>query len=76
MKRRSRAPENPGAPRATMTVEETARYLGVSRQSAYTLNSRGKLPTLRVGKRILVVRARLEAMLADGTLGIDDPWAT
>jgi excisionase family DNA binding protein len=66
--------QTPNEPRATMSVDETARYLGVSRQSAYTMNGRGKLPTLRLGKRIVVVRARLDEMLANGSLGVADPW--
>jgi excisionase family DNA binding protein len=64
-----------GVDRATMSIDETAVYLGISRQSAYAMTKRKELPTLRVGKRILVVRARLDAMLADGSLGRADPWA-
>lgn len=48
---------------ATMTVEEAAKYLGIGRRQAYEAINRGELPSLRLGRRILVPRARLEALL-------------
>jgi len=49
--------------RLTLTVEEAARLLGISRNSAYEAARRGELPAIRLGRRILVPRSRLEAML-------------
>jgi excisionase family DNA binding protein len=49
--------------RWTFTVEEAAKLLGVSRGSAYEAVRRGELPSIRVGKRILVPRAALERLV-------------
>ena len=43
----------------TLTVEETAELLGVSRGLAYEAARRGEIPTIRLGRRLLVPRARL-----------------
>jgi excisionase family DNA binding protein len=43
----------------TMTVEEAAELLGVSRGLAYEAARRGELPTIRLGRRLLVPTARL-----------------
>ena len=52
----------------TYTIDEAARLLGISRNSAYEAARRGELPAIRLGRRILVPRSRLEAMLEqDGT---------
>lgn len=56
----------PGAevrPRLTLSVEEAASLLGISRTLAYELVTRGDLPHLRLGRRILVSRRALEAMV-------------
>ncbi len=50
--------------RLTHTVEEAGRLLGVSRNSAYALARTGELPTIRLGKRLLVPKAALERLLA------------
>lgn len=42
-----------------MSVEEAARLLGISRGLAYESARRGQLPTIRIGRRLLVPRARL-----------------
>lgn len=49
--------------RITMTVEEVADALGVSRSSAYEAVRAGEIPSVRVGRRILVPRAALEELL-------------
>jgi excisionase family DNA binding protein len=46
-----------------LTVAETARRLGLSRQGAYQAVRRGDIPSLRIGKRILVPRTALEQLL-------------
>jgi excisionase family DNA binding protein len=50
--------------RQTMTVEEAARVLGISRSSAYEAVRRGELPTVRIGRRYVVPRVALERMLS------------
>lgn len=43
----------------TMSIEEAAQRLGVSRGLAYEAARRGELPTIRLGRRLLVPTARL-----------------
>jgi excisionase family DNA binding protein len=51
--------------RQTLTIEEAAALLGVSRGSAYLAAQRGTLPgAFTIGTRRLVSRAVLEAFLA------------
>jgi excisionase family DNA binding protein len=50
--------------RLTHTVEEAAKLLGLGRNSAYALARSGELPTIRLGKRLLVPKAALERLLA------------
>lgn len=49
--------------RPTLTVPETAALLGLSRNSAYEAAERGEIPTIRIGRRILVPTARLLDLL-------------
>jgi len=50
--------------RATLTVwPETAGILGLSKASAYEAARRGEIPTIRIGKRLLVPTAALRRML-------------
>ena len=48
---------------SVLTVEEAAAVLRISRQSAYAAARAGELPTVKIGRRLLVPRARLEALL-------------
>ncbi len=50
--------------RRTMTVEEAAHMLGISRSSAYECVRRGELRALRLGRRLVVPRDALEELLA------------
>ena len=47
-----------------MTVEEAGRRLGVGRCSAYALAKSGQMPTLRLGRRIVVPVVAFERWLA------------
>ena len=49
--------------RETLTVMETAAYLGLSRNSTYEAIRRNEIPHVHIGKRILVPRAALEQLL-------------
>ena len=51
------------ADRLTLTVEEAAELLGISRTLAYELVTRRELPSVRLGRRIVVPRRALEALL-------------
>ena len=48
----------------TLTVQEAAKALGISRNSAYSGVLRGDIPHVKVGKRILIPRKALEELLA------------
>lgn len=49
--------------RLTVTVEEAGKLLGISRNNAYVLATKGELPTIRLGKRLLVPKAAIEKLL-------------
>jgi excisionase family DNA binding protein len=49
--------------RATLTIPEAAKRLGIGRNSAYRAATNGELPTIRLGKRVLVPRVALEKLL-------------
>jgi excisionase family DNA binding protein len=49
--------------RLTYSVEEAAKLLGIGRNQAYEAARTGKLPSIRIGKRILVPRAALDRLL-------------
>lgn len=54
----------------TLTIDEAGEMLGISRRSAYRAAARGELPTLRLGRRLLVPTPRLLTLLG---LPIDEP---
>ena len=57
--------------RMTLSVEEAAGVLGISRALAYELVARGELPSLRLGRRIVVPHRALERFVD----GIEDTSA-
>ena len=57
----------------TVTVVEAAQLMGISRALAYAAVRRGEIPTIRIGRRLLVPRAQLLAMLeGSGRPGVED----
>ena len=52
--------------RATATVAETARRLGVSLNTTYEAVHSGQLPSIKIGGRYLVPRAALDRLLSEG----------
>ncbi len=50
-----------------MTVEEAAEALRISRTGAYEAVKRGEIPSIRIGRRVLVPRIALEKMLRGET---------
>jgi len=52
--------------RLTLTVEETAKLLGIGRQLAYERVKTGEIPSLKFGRRLLVPRKALERLLEQG----------
>lgn len=49
--------------RATISVEEAGRLLGIGRSAAYEAIRRGEIPHLRIGRRYRVPVPRLLALL-------------
>lgn len=68
IERRTSGETKSGKPveRLTLTVEQAAEALGISRAFAYEAVSRGEIPCIRIGRRVLVPRIALERML-EGT---------
>ena len=56
--------------RLTLTVEEAARLLGISRAFAYELIARDELPSLRFGRRVVVPRKALERLLESDSTAV------
>ena len=51
----------------TLTVEEVAKYLRVSRQTVYTLIRANKIPHFKVGNKVRVKRSDLETITNTST---------
>jgi excisionase family DNA binding protein len=49
--------------RRTISVEEAGKQLGISRNSAYEAASRGEIPTIKIGRRLLVPLVAFERLL-------------
>ncbi len=47
----------------TLSVEEAARLLGISRTLTYDLVRRAELPRLRLGRRVVIPRQALQDMI-------------
>jgi excisionase family DNA binding protein len=62
--------------RLTYTIEETARLLGIGRGTAYAAARAGDLPTVRLGRRLLVPRAALLELLGETPTNSDASAAT
>jgi excisionase family DNA binding protein len=59
--------ENSEPGRRTLTVPEAAKVLGIGRTAAYEAAHTGEIPTIRVGKRILVPVAALNRLLEEAS---------
>jgi excisionase family DNA binding protein len=49
--------------RATVSIVDAARRLGIGRNQAYAAAARGEIPVIKIGKRLLVPKAALDRML-------------
>ena len=49
--------------RVVYTVPEVARMLGISRNQGYELARTGRIPTIRLGKRLIVPKVAFERMM-------------
>ncbi|UXM93305.1 MULTISPECIES: helix-turn-helix domain-containing protein [Paenarthrobacter] len=51
-----------------MTVEQLATVLCIGRQQAYEAVSRGDIPAIRLGRRILISTQVIRNILAEGSI--------
>jgi excisionase family DNA binding protein len=49
----------------TVTTPQAAQLLGISRNLAYEAVRRGEIPTIRIGRRILVPIVAIERLLSE-----------
>lgn len=49
--------------RETLTVPEAAKILGIGRNSAYEAIRRGDIPSVRIGKRLVIPKCALYRLL-------------
>ena len=57
-------PTEPSTPSVTMTIKEAAAFLGLSLSATYEAAARGEIPTMKIGRRVLVKREQLVSMLS------------
>jgi excisionase family DNA binding protein len=50
----------------TYTVDEVAQKLGISRGAAYEAAKSGEIPAIRIGRRIVCPKRRIDALLEGG----------
>lgn len=58
--------------RLTLSVSEAAEMLGISRALAYTLVRSEHIPSLRLGRRIVVPRAALQHLVDHSAIDLRD----
>jgi len=59
--------------RLTITVPEAGRVLGIGRDAAYAAAERGEIPTLRLGRRLVVPVPKLLALLGADVPDMSEP---
>jgi len=50
--------------RLTLTIPQAGKLLGISRGLAYQLAREGKIPVIRLGKRLVVPKLALQKLLS------------
>jgi excisionase family DNA binding protein len=60
----------------TYTVEQTAQLLGIGRGLAYDGVRSGDIPSVRIGRRVLIPRHALLSLLNAKNIGGDAPVGT
>ena len=62
----------PSSDRLTYTVKEAASVVGIGRTAAYEAVRTGALPSIRIGRRILIPKAALDRWLSTPRPGQGD----
>ena len=57
-------PAEPSTSPVTMTIKEAAAFLGLSLSATYEAAARGEIPTMKIGRRVLVKREQLFSMVS------------
>jgi len=52
--------------RLTLSIESTAKILGIGRNLCYDKVKTGEIPVIKIGRRLLVPKAALEKLLEQG----------
>lgn len=60
--------DKPAVERVTLTVLEVAKALGINRNVAYDSVRRGEIPSIRVGRRLLVPKIAFDQLLASAKI--------
>ncbi len=50
--------------KATLTIPEAAERLGISRNGAYEAAKRGEIPTIKIGRLVLVPRVAFDRLVS------------
>ncbi len=56
-----------------LSVEGSARYLGVRKSTIYSWAARRKIPSVKIGRRLLFDRKDLDKMIEEQKRGIESP---
>jgi excisionase family DNA binding protein len=54
-----------------VTVDEAARFLRVGRSLVYEAVNQKRIPSIRIGRRILIARAFLQGLVQEAERGFD-----
>ena len=54
-----------------LTVAEAARFLRLGRNATYEAIQRGEIPSIKIGRRVLVPKCGLRALLAAASSGLE-----
>jgi excisionase family DNA binding protein len=66
MAKRKQKASDPKSPKLAYSVAETSRILDLGRMQTYQAVRNGQIPSIRIGRRILVPKAALERLLQGG----------
>ncbi len=57
-----------------LSVEASARYLGVRKSTIYSWAARKKVPSVKIGRRLLFDRKDLDDIIEERKRGVESPF--
>ncbi len=57
-----------------ISVEDAARYLGVQKSTIYSWAARKKVPSVKIGRRLLFDRKDLDDIIEERKRGVESPF--